>query len=406
MPRKPEFGRIYRRKKRLRDGRVVELRTWTIEYYDASGKQVRESSKSTKYKKAQDLLRTRLVELDNGTYIGPRAERVTVGDLLDELLADYEDNNKSINWARMVVEKHLRPFFGTKPASAITTPRLRDYIGHRRQERPTIANGTLNRELALLRRALYIGYEQTPPKVKRVPKFPRLTESAARQGFFERAEFEKHRAELPEYLRPVSTFAYWTGCRRGEVLGLQWPQVDLIHKVVRLEPGATKNDEARIIPLWGELYDMLVRLKQLRDQRWPNCPWVFCRAGQRIRSLKNAWAEACKRAGLADEDEKPTRLFHDLRRTGVRNLVRAGVPERVAMAISGHRTRSVFDRYNIVSERDLHDAAKRMELHQAELDKAARERAKREKERGKDTLRTPGRNSGKSRETVDRKLLN
>ena len=105
---------------------------------------------------------------------------------------------------------------------------------------------------------------------------------------------------------------------------------------------------------------MIVMQKQVREQRWPECPYVFSRYGKKVTDFRGAWDAASKRAGLWDsETGKSRRLFHDLRRTGVRNLVRAGVPERVAMQISGHRTRAVFDRYNIVSERDLHDAASR-----------------------------------------------
>jgi integrase len=120
----------------------------------------------------------------------------------------------------------------------------------------------------------------------------------------------------------------------------------------------------RVIPLSGELLEMLKMQKSIRDERWPSCPWVFFRAGRQIKTFGGAWAKACVAAGLFEIENgevKPTRLFHDLRRTGVRNLVRAGVPERVAMAISGHKTRSVFDRYNIVSERDLHDAARKLD---------------------------------------------
>jgi integrase len=167
----------------------------------------------------------------------------------------------------------------------------------------------------------------------------------------------------PEELRPVLTFAYNTGRRKGEILALQWTQVDLKERVVRLELGKTKNDEGRTIPLTSDLFEDLAMQKAIRDQSWPKCPWVFHRYGEQIKNFRGSWKNASKKAGLWTGDEKtgrPTKLFHDLRRTGVRNLVRAGVSETVAMRISGHKTRSIFDRYNITSEKDLKDAARRL----------------------------------------------
>jgi len=200
-----------------------------------------------------------------------------------------------------------------------------------------------------------------------VLQFPaKLAERNVRKGFFERDEFLRHRESLPPHLKPVTTFAFWTGCRKGEILGLKWAQVDLQERVVRLEPGETKNDSARIIPLAGELLEMLRMQKEIRDEKWAGCPWVFFRHGKRLIDFRGSWELACKAAGLVNEKGEPSKLFHDLRRTGVRNLVRAGVPERVAMAISGHKTRSVFDRYNIVDERDLHDAARKLNNYIAE----------------------------------------
>jgi hypothetical protein len=87
--------------------------------------------------------------------------------------------------------------------------------------------------------------------------------------------------------------------------------------------------------------------------------WLFRRSdGSRVKSYREAWAGACKRAGIE-------RQVHDLRRSAIRNMVRSGTPEAVCMAISGHRTRSVFDRYNIVSHDDLGRAATRLAAYLA-----------------------------------------
>ena len=215
------------------------------------------------------------------------------------------------------------------------------------------------------------------------------------EGVFEREDFLRHREALPPEIKPVTTFAYWTGCRKGEILALRWSQVDLDNRTVRLEPGETKNDEPRIIPLAGELLEMLRMQRQIRDGQCPGCPWVFFRSGgRRIRSIRGAWDKACEVVGLVGD---ASRLLHDLRRTGVRNLIRAGVPEKVAMLISGHRTRSVFERYNIVDERDLHDAARKVTAYISEVD-ASRD--------GDKTGTTPRRNPHVPTRATGSKLLN
>ena len=152
---------------------------------------------------------------------------------------------------------------------------------------------------------------------QQVPFIPTLEENNVRKGFFEDAQYHVLMEALPDYLRPVLAFAYYTGCRRGEILSLQWSQVDLDHRIVRLEPGTTKNDEARIIPLVTEVLLTLKQQKETRDALYPDCQWVFAREGQPIRSFKTAGAGACVRAGLVDSGGEPAKLFHDLRRTGV-----------------------------------------------------------------------------------------
>ena len=229
MPRRPNFGRIFKPKKKRPDGKRIEIAVWWIEFYHG-GRQVRESSKSRKYKDAEGLLRQRLAELQGGNYAGPRAERVTVGELLDDLVADYETNEKSVDWCQHVC-KHLRQHFVRMQAARVETRHLTNYIKKRRSIGR--ANGTINRELAVLKRAFNLARQATPPTVKRVPYFPHLTEPPPRSGFFEHADFTSMRRELPEHVRPIITFLYCTGCRIGEVLPLRWDQVDLVASVVR-----------------------------------------------------------------------------------------------------------------------------------------------------------------------------
>lgn len=281
--------------------------------------------------------------------------------LFDDLLNDYKINAKDHKWACRVVGKHLRPHFGKLPPDKVTTAEIREYVATRLER--GAANGTINRSLALLKRAFNLAREATPPRVGQTPFIPMLAEAPPRSGFFEHEEYVAVRDALPVDVRPILAFGYWTGCRKGEIVSLQWRQVDLLERMVRLEPGTTKNGEPRIIPLAPELYEMLAVQRQVRDQLWPKCPWVFARLGKRIKNFRKAWDTACQQVGFWEGDPdtgRLTKLFHDCRRSGVRNLVRSGAPENVAMQISGHKTRSVFDRYNIVSERDLKLAAARL----------------------------------------------
>ena len=143
---------------------------------------------------------------------------------------------------------------------------------------------------------------------------------------------------------------------------VEWRDVDLAGKVVRLRPEISKNKDGRMLPLQGELLALFERAK---EQRRIDCPFVFHVKGQRIGDFKKAWKSSCKKAGLEGT------LIHDLRRTAVRNMVRAGVRERVAMTLTGHKTRSIFDRYNIVSEADLHQASKQIQSHLEEQPKTS-----------------------------------
>ena len=120
---------------------------------------------------------------------------------------------------------------------------------------------------------------------------------------------------------------------------------------MRLSPERSNTRVGRVLPIVPPIAAVLARR---RAQRQGEDPVVFRRDAVTVRAWRTAWPEACRRAGV------PGRLLHDCRRTAARNLVRAGVPERVAMQLTGHRSRAVFDRYNIVREDALHQAGARL----------------------------------------------
>jgi len=329
---------------------------WWIKYYK-TGRPARESSRSSLEKVARDLLTRRMGAIAAGQPIAPRADKVKVDELLDDFITEYAVNGRrSLRRARISVA-HLRDFFGGARAHALDTAHVREYIARRQAARA--CNATVNRELAALKRAFTLGLQAR--KILTRPYIPGLLENSARQGFFERDQFEAVHRYLPDELKPVVHFAYITGWRIGEILGLTWSQIDFIAKMVRLEPGTTKNREGRMFPLTPELQALLdaqrARTEAISKELGRIIPHVFHRRGAGIKDFRGAWRSACRAAGL------PGRILHDFRRTAVRNLERAGVPRSVAMRMVGHKTEAIYRRYAIVSESDLKDAAAR--LHEA-----------------------------------------
>jgi integrase len=170
----------------------------------------------------------------------------------------------------------------------------------------------------------------------------------ATQPFLEQHEYERLLEQLPRNLKALLVCGYHTGARKNELRRLRWDQVDFESGLIGLSATQTKGKKPRKLPIYG---DMRRWLEQQRETCPPGSPWVFHGSHHcPVDNHLNGWAEACNRAGL------PGLLFHDLRRSAVRNMKRAGVHDRVAMEISGHRTRSIFDRYNIVDTADLRDA--------------------------------------------------
>jgi integrase len=328
-------------------------KTYWIKYY-RNGKPYRESTKSKKETDAKRLLKKREGEISEGKIPGIYFDRVNFDELVEDFLRDYRINQRKSLVRAERSAGHLRRYFEGMRVPDLNSPKIEVYIEGRLDE--GAANATINRELSALKRMLNIGARQTPPKVDRVPYIPMLKENNTRKGFFEHSEFLALRDALPSYLRGFVTFAYKTGWRMSEITGLTWPQVDRDNGIVRLESGETKNDDARTVYLDDELQEVFHRQLKNRKNLFP---YVFLNedGNDKIKSFRKTWNRACKDAKIGK------RLFHDFRRTAVRNMVRSGIPEGVAMKISGHKTRSVFERYNIVNDADLKLAAQRQEVY-------------------------------------------
>lgn len=325
-------------------------RIYWIRYY-RNGKRYEESSRSVRYSDAERLLKLREGDVAKGVPITPAIGRLTFDDAAADLENEYIANGRrSIVGLRVRLKKGLRPWFSGRRMANISTADVRAYVTHRQAD--GAANGTINRELSALKRMFTLACQAG--KLLAAPHIPMLQEDNVRRGFFERDQFEAVRRRLSAEVQPVVTFAYLTGWRiNSEVLTLQWHQVDLRAGIVRLEPGTTKNRQGRSFP-FGQLPELRALLEaqraattMLERETGVIVPWVFHRAGRPIKFYRRSWIAACRDAGC------PGRIPHDFRRTAVRNLVRAGVPERVAMMLTGHKTRSVFERYNVVSEADL-----------------------------------------------------
>ena len=351
-------------------GHVIALRDqgpWWIKY-QVGGRPQCVSSGSEKKADAKHLLREREHRVDTGVAVTAPANRVTFADAAADLVTDYTTNKRrSLRVVQLRLTKHLTPAFGHRRLMTITTVDVRAYAA--RRQTAGASNASVNRDLIILKRMCMLAMQAGKLMVR--PYIPLLQEHNVRTGFFEPDQAASVQRHLPAHLRGVAAFALVTGWRTpSEILPLEWRHVDLTAGEVRLDVGTTKNGEGRVFPLTTELRRVLADQQQvaetLKGERGLLPRHVFCyttgqKAGQGITEsgFNKAWRKARLAAGC------PGRIPHDFRRTAVRNLVRAGVPERVAMQLTGHKTRAVFERYNIVSPGDLRDAAHRLDRYVA-----------------------------------------
>jgi len=324
--------------------------------YSRNGKDFRESTHTNNQRKAEKMLKRRLAELETETFPGLHTERIRVDEFADDFFREYRINNrKSLDDAEARWNLHLKPFFAAMRAVDVSSGLIARYVDTRQQE--GAANATINRELAALRRMFRLAQQATPPKVIRIPAFPKLKESNARTGFLtdkQREDLGNQCSRIGLWLRTMYEVGCTFGWRVSEVKALQVRHVDLGARTIRLDPGTTKNGQGRVVKyqrgsVLCELLKACMESKSADD-------FVFTREnGKPVRDFRKTWAKVTKAAGI------PGLLFHDLRRTAARDLRRAGVGEGLIMQIGGWRTRSVFDRYAIITEDDIADAVHKLE---------------------------------------------
>jgi integrase len=327
--------------------------------YSVGGNRHRESSETTSKREAQDKLRKKIGDRRDGKLIG-RPDRV----LLAEYEKDADGEEKLVGGLRWLHEtqydldglrskeriqqcwNHVEKFFPAPTrVTAITPTRLDEYAKARLKE--GAARQTVNNELSALRRgfslAIKKGILSTAPKVE----LPRVQN--ARSDFFDDGDFAALLLELPAFLQPAIRFLWFTAWRIEEALHLTWDMVDWEGQVIRLPAALAKAKTPRLFP-FGSAPDLKALLDAQLQGREGDC--VFHQDGRAItyNSAWYWWKQARKRAGL------PKARIHDFRRTAARAMRRSGLSEGVIMKLCGWKTRSMFDRYNIIDEADLTQA--------------------------------------------------
>jgi len=350
---------------------------WYIQYKH-KGRTVQKSSGSKRKKDALKLLSKLKGEIITGTHVHGM-DRITVAQLCEAVVKDYEIRKLDTLPKAKRSSKQVTGFFGHLRAVDIDeiAEAEDDFIAKRRSE--GLSDASVNRELAFLKRAFGLAIKKH--KIIRKPTITMLDESNVRQGFFEISEFLTLRENCPEWFKPIVTFGYFVPWRWENVIELEWRFVDLENRKILIPAEYTKSGKKPVkVSLDGELLELLQDLQTKRDTV---SRFVFTKNGDRLPyDCRKVWQKACVAAGLGrfEEIERKGkkikrysgRIFHDLRRSGIRDYIRSGTPERVVMDISGHLTRSTFDRYNISSDKDIEEAAERRNRYAQEQAEKAR----------------------------------
>jgi integrase len=332
----------------------------------SNGRQIQESTGSPFNNVAERELRKKLEDVEKGVPVN-ESRKLRYEDIRQSLLTEYRNNEVGMATRRPKIHglSYLDEFFQNILVKNINTPLLREFVAKlqsgelqeivhektKSKDKRAIhgaSNGTVNRVMSLLRKAMNIARQDGLIHV--VPYFPILAEKNVCTGFLEVEDFKFLLTHLPARLHPLMAFLYTTGCRIGAAAQITWDMVSADARKMHLPANIVKNEKPITIPLTQKLTAALK--KQFRKSGEP----VFL-----ATNLRRAWDAATVAAGF------PDLIIHDLHRSGARNLVIGGTPETVAMQIGGWKTRSVFIRYAIVSPKDIEAAMENLQNNSGEL---------------------------------------
>jgi integrase len=300
-----------------------------------------------------------------------------VGSLLDGLVRNLETRGKATPQNLSAI-KTCRQHFGLQRAVDVNASVVEKFQSTElRRENPP-APGTINRTVEIPRAAFRLAQKQE--RVSHVPAFPLLPLNNTRQGFVEVGEFERLVENLPAPIGDFARFAYLTAWRKGQISKLEWSHVDQTDWIVAVPGTITKNKRPQTIPVVGQLRELIEKRWEAREVKRKDGTSLLAKnvfhegRGRPVREFRKTWAKACRDAGFPErvrpgKRNLPGIIFHDLRRSGVRNLVRSGVDPHVVMKISGHRTPAILQRYNIVDVKDQQIAFAKLEKHLAKAPK-------------------------------------
>lgn len=331
------------------DGRIFRrpgTRYWWMGYYIHGGYEQRSTGEIDE-RRAARVLKQRVAEVRAQVYSSlPR--NLTLEDLLSLIKADYAANRRRSIATLGFQCRHLLDYFGaTCRTSAITTLELNRYVAARREA--GAASSSIRGELSHLSRAFKLALRSRLIAPTQAPYVPQVKPdpSRVRQGFVTRDELDRVCRHLDPDSADFVRFLFFSAWRPGEARNLEWRDYDRSGPAFRLRSEATKTGQPRLLPVAGELRAVIERRLRLRR---PDCRYVFHRGGRQIGRFRATWRRACEASKLGQ------RLFHDLRRSGIKHLVESGVDQRRAMAISGHRTVATFHRYQIADLTSLKEA--------------------------------------------------